>query len=101
MRSSLAVLAVGSLVISVVSGCGGGSGGGAPGGQQAPLVNYLGTTGVFVAWADAASGGFASAPMGSYAGKKQILHGSVDFLTGTSLSQAAGVEIYKGSDGHI
>jgi hypothetical protein len=101
MRSSLAVLAVGSLVLSVVSGCGGGSGGGAPGGQQAPLVNYLGTTGVFVAWADAASGGFASAPMGSYAGKKQILHGSVDFLTGTSLSQAAGVEIYKGSDGHI
>jgi hypothetical protein len=100
MRSPLAILAVGSLILSIVPGCGG-SGRGAPGGQQAPLVSYIGTTGVFVAWADAASGGFASAPMGSYAGKKQILHGSVDFLTGTSLSQAAGVEIYKGDDGHI
>jgi hypothetical protein len=39
--------------------------------------------------------------MGSYAGKKQVLHGSVDFLTGTSLSQPAGIEVYKGSDGHI
>jgi hypothetical protein len=54
-----------------------------------------------VAFADPTSGSSAYASMGSYAGKKQVLHGSVDFLTGASLSQPAGVEVYKGSDGHI
>ncbi len=39
--------------------------------------------------------------MGIYAGKKQILRGSVDFTTGANLSQAAGIEIYKSNDGHI
>jgi len=29
------------------------------------------------------------------------LHGSVDFMTGANLSEPTGVEIYKGSDGHV
>ena len=41
------------------------------------------------------------APPGSYAGKKQTLRGTVDFMTGASLSQPAGIEIYKDNDGHI
>jgi hypothetical protein len=65
------------------------------------LVSYVGTTGVFAAWADANSGNSAFAPMGTYAAKKQSLHGSVDFMTGTNLSQPAGIEVYKGGDGHI
>jgi hypothetical protein len=56
---------------------------------------------VFAAWGNASSGGNAYAPMGSYAAKKQSLHGSIDFTTGTNLSQPAGIEVYKGSDGHI
>jgi len=65
------------------------------------LNSYVGTTGVFVAWADPVSGNFAAAPIGSYAGKKQVMRGTVDFQTGTNVSQPAGIEVYKGSDGHI
>jgi hypothetical protein len=103
MRKFLSVLALGAAIASGVSACGGGSGNGAyaGGGTSRSLVSYLGTTGVFAAWVDAASGTYSAAPMGTYAGKKQILHGTVDFMTGASLSQPAGIEIYKGSDGHI
>lgn len=103
MRKFLPALALGAAIASGVSGCGGGSGNGAyaGGGTSRSLVSYLGTTGVFAAWVDAARGTYSAAPMGSYAGKKQILHGTVDFMTGVSLSQPAGIEIYKDSDGHI
>jgi len=101
VRPIISVLFLGFGVAAVVSGCGG-SGSGGPGhGQPPSLISYVGTTGVFAAWADAISGDFAFAPTGSYAGKKQILRGNIDFLSGTNLSQAAGVEIYKGADGHI
>ena len=97
MRHFLVVLALGAAVTGV-SGCGGGS---SSSGAPPALVSYLGTTGVFVAWADASISSYSAAATGSYAGKKQVLHGSVDFMTGQTLSQPAGVEIYKGNDGHI
>jgi hypothetical protein len=81
-------------------GDGGNGNGGGPGGGAA-LVSYQGTTGVFAAWVDPVGGSYAAAPTGSYAGKKQILRGTVDFQTGQDLGQAAGVEVYKGSDGHV
>ena len=81
---------------------GGGSGGGGGGsGPPAALVSYIGTTGVFAAWANPSSGEYQFAPTNSYAGKKQSLRGTVDFMTGASLGQLAGIEIYKGGDGHI
>jgi len=85
-------------------GCGGGDGGYVGeygGGGGAMLDSYLGTTGVMLGWADDVSGTFSAAPIGSYAGKRQALRGSIDYLTGQSLGQRAGVEIYKGADGHI
>ena len=90
-------------VTALLSGCGGGGGyydGGGGGGSANP-VSYLGTTGVFAAWADPTSNAYAFAPIGSYAGKRQSLHGTVDFTTGVDLSQPAGIEVFKGSDGHI
>jgi len=56
---------------------------------------------VFAAWADSDTGAFAVASTGSYAGKRQALHGTIDFLNGQDLMQPAGVEIWKTSDGHI
>ena len=100
MRQFMSRLTLGAAILGAVSGCGGG-GGSSNGALPAPLVSYVGTTGVFVAWVDAVSGGYWSAPTGAYAGKKQVLRGTLDFLTGVSLSQPAGVEVYKGSDGHV
>jgi hypothetical protein len=89
-------------MLSALSGCGGGGYGNPYHGGPAPqLTSYAGTTGVFAAWANPVSGAFAAASIGTFAGKKQVLHGSIDFLTGASLGQPAGMEIYKGSDGHI
>jgi hypothetical protein len=100
-RVSFEVVLVVALSV-LMFGCGSNSSsGGAVNPPATSYTSYAGTTGYFVAWADPASGSFSSVSMGSYAGKKQVLHGSVDFLTGTSLNQAAGVEVYKGSDGHI
>lgn len=98
MRYFTSVLGLG--LLGALSGCGGSNGGGLPGGPPTP-GSYVGTTGVFAAWADPATGNFAAAPIGSYAGKKQILRGTVDFQSGANLSQPAGIEVYKGSDGHI
>jgi hypothetical protein len=100
MRRNLSVLALSTAMAIFISGCGtsSSSGGGTP---PPALVSYVGTTGVFAAWGNATTGASSFAPMGSYAAKKQTLHGSVDFLTGNNLSQPAGVEVYKGSDGHI
>src|ERR1022692_121712 len=103
MRYLSSVFVLGLGVLGALSGCGGGSNGyyGNGGGGPPPSVSYVGTTGVFVAWADPNTGNFATAPPGSYAGKKQVLRGSVDFQTGSNLSQPAGIEVYKGNDGHI
>ncbi|MGC1386642.1 MAG: hypothetical protein WA807_01405 [Steroidobacteraceae bacterium] len=102
MRYFTSVFVLGVTTLGALSGCGGGSGGYyGGGGGPPPLVSYVGTAGVFVAWADPISGNFAAAPIGSYAGKKQVMRGTVDFQTGTNLSQPAGIEVYKGSDGHI
>ena len=103
MRRFIALSVFGTAIAGILSACGGGyGGGGPPGGGPAPtLDSYLGTTGVFVAWADDVSGSYAAAPIGSYAGKKQSLRGMIDFTTGQPFGQIAGVEIYKGSDGYI
>jgi hypothetical protein len=102
MHRILSICIVATLAGGGLCACGGGSGGGNnPGGGVQPLVSDIGTTGVFAAWVDPIGGGYAYAPMGSYAGKKQTLRGTIDFLSGAELNQAAGVEIYKGSDGHI
>jgi hypothetical protein len=96
MRHVLSVLLLGAAITSI-SGCGGGS---VDIGMAAP-VSYLGTTGTFVAFADPTSSTYSAAPTGSYASKRQILRGTVDFSTGANLSQPTGIEIYKGSDGHV
>lgn len=108
MSRFIAGLMFGTTIASCLSGCGGSDssdnepglngGGGSP---PPALVSYIGTTGVFAAWADDTTGSYAAAAAGSYAGKKQSLRGTLDFMTGAQLSQPAGVEIYKGSDGHI
>jgi hypothetical protein len=99
MRRNPFVLALGVTLAIFMSACGGSSSGG--GTPPPPLVSYVGTTGVFAAWSTATNSAPAFAPMGSYAGKRQVLHGSVDFTTGISLSQPAGIEVYKGNDTHV
>lgn len=103
VRKALPVSTLVMAMLSCLSACGGGNGNGYLGNAGPPLelFSFAGTTGVFVAWADPSSGNYASAPIGSFAGKKQVLHGSIDFLTGANLGQPAGMEIYKGSDGYI
>jgi hypothetical protein len=109
MRRLMSVSVLGTAVATGIAACGGGgsgdSGSGDGGGSPPPppptLVSYLGTTGVFAAWTDESGASYAAAPTSDYAGKKQSLRGTVDFLTGASLSQPAGVEIYKYNDGHI
>jgi hypothetical protein len=103
MRQVFPVPALALTMLSCLTACGGDGGGGylGHGGPPPALNSFVGTTGVFVAWANPVSGNYNYAPMGSFAGKRQSLHGSIDFLTGQKLAQPAGVEIYKGSDGHI
>ena len=89
-----------------LAACGGGGSGSSPPPPPPPppppaVVSYLGTTGVFAAWADPTTNTYQYATTNTYAGKKQSLRGTVDFMTGASLGQPAGVEIYKGGDGHI
>ena len=103
MRRITSWVALGAATTTLLSACGGEYddryGDGGPGGNE--LISFVGTTGVFAAWADSDTGEYAAAGMGSYAGKRQSLHGTIDFLTGQDLMQPAGVEIYKTSDGHI
>ena len=102
MRKFVATSLLGTTIAGILSACGGGDGGYGYAPPPAPtLDSYLGTTGVFVAWADDVSGTLSAATVGSYAGKKQSLRGTIDFTTGQSLGQLAGVEIYKGADGFI
>jgi hypothetical protein len=103
MRRAFPVPALVLTMLSYLTACGGdGHDGYVGNGGPPPVLNsFAGTTGVFVAWANPISGNYNYAPIGSYAGKRQSLHGSIDFLTGQNLGQPAGVEVYKGSDGHI
>jgi hypothetical protein len=103
MRRLIAASVLGTAIAGTLTACGGGDDGGGPfgGGPPPVLDSYVGTTGVFVAWADDLSSNYYAAPIGSYAGKKQSLRGTIDFTTGQPLGQAAGVEIFKGSDGAI
>ena len=103
MRRITSWVALGAAATTLLAGCGDGYDDGywdgGYGGNE--LISFVGTTGVFAAWADSATGEFAAASIGSYAGKRQSLHGTIDFMTGQDLMQPAGVEIYKTSDGHI
>ncbi len=103
MRRMLTLAALGAATTTLLVGCGAGYDDGYRDGG--PVINeptsFVGTTGVFAAWADSETGDVAAADIGSYAGKRQSLHGTIDFLTGEDLMQPAGVEIYKTSDGHI
>ena len=100
MRRNLTLLGLASVTLLDLSACGGGNGEPASSGPPA-LVSYVGTTGVFAAWADPATGNSQYATIGSYAGKRQVLRGQVDFQTGQSLGVPAGIEVYKGGDGRI
>jgi hypothetical protein len=103
MRRMLSLAALGAATTTLLVGCGAGYDDGYRDGG--PVINeptsFVGTTGVFAAWADSETGDVSAADIGSYAGKRQSLRGTIDFLTGEDLMQPAGVEIYKTSDGHI
>ena len=102
MRHLLSVALLGAAITTTLAGCSGGAGGGSFGGGPPPgLDSYVGDSGAFLAWADDVSGTYAAAPIGSYAGKKQALRGQIDYVTGSTLGQQAGVEIYKSSSGNI
>jgi hypothetical protein len=101
MHRNISALSLAIVLAIAISGCGSGSSGGGITPPPPATVSYVGTTGIFAAWGNASSGSTAFAGMGTYAAKKQSLHGSIDFITGTNLSQPAGIEVYKGSDGHI
>jgi hypothetical protein len=102
MRRITSWIALGAATTTFLAGCGGGYDDGYwDGGGSDELISFVGTTGVFAAWADSATGDNAVDATGTYAGKRQSLRGSVDFLTGQDLMQPAGVEIWKTSDGHI
>lgn len=91
-------LATAVAVAGVLSACGDYSDNG---GYVAYLESFIGTTNEFVAWGDGYSGNYAYASMGSYAGKRQFLNGTVDPVTGVDYGLPAGVEIYKANDGHV
>jgi hypothetical protein len=104
MRRLNSGVSLAAVIAGILAGCGDGSGNGDYVGNGNPppvLDSYVGTTGPFVAWADDLSNSYAVAQTGSYAGKKQVLRGTIDFTTGVSLGQLAGVEIYKNSTGGI
>jgi hypothetical protein len=101
MRRITPWVALGAATTTFLAGCGGGYNDGYRDGGGDELISFVGTTGVFAAWVDSDTGNFAAASIGSYAGKRQSLHGTIDFMTGQDLMQPAGVEIYKSSDGHI
>jgi hypothetical protein len=102
MRAILSWVALGAATTVFLAGCGDGYDDRHDGSRHSnELISFVGTSGVFAAWADSDTGEYAAADIGSYGGKRQSLHGTIDFMTGRDLSQAAGVEIYKTSEGHI
>ncbi len=100
MRKVLICSALAVGTSGLLSGCGD-NGNDNNGGTPRPLTSYVGTTDAFAAWLNGETGSFAVAPMGAYAGKRQVLRGTVDPITGANVSQLTGVEIYKYNDGHI
>jgi len=100
MRRLLDVIVLGAAITVGLSACGDGDGTDHGMGPTQP-ASFIGTTGIFAAWVDPVDGDYSAAPTASYAGKKQILHGTVDFMTGANLSEPAGIEVYKYRDGHI
>lgn len=62
-------------------------------GQQPTRTSYVGTTGVFVAWANGFAGTPFAADIGTFAGKRQMIRGTIDPITAVDLGQLAGVEI--------
>jgi hypothetical protein len=100
MRRVVSAAALSMSIASLLGGCDGGSYGGYYG-PPAALDSYVGTTGPFVASADDVTDSYSAASIGSYAGKRQSLRGSIDYTTGINLEQPAGVEIYKSSTGGI
>jgi hypothetical protein len=105
MRSTVIRGLFGAMAIAALAACGDDGYDGPPpyngGGPPVGPTSYIGTSGEFVAWADGYSGNYDYAPIGSYAGKRQLLRGTIDPLSGIDLGQPAGIEIYKYSDGHI
>jgi hypothetical protein len=101
MRKLLSAAVLGAAITTLLAGCAGGGGSFFGGGPPPSLDSFVGDSGVFLAWADDVSSTYAAAPIGSYAGKKQALRGQIDYITGASLGQQAGVEIYKSSNGNI
>jgi hypothetical protein len=96
----LALLAMG------LAGCGGddggmGNGGNGGNGQGTMPTSDIGTVDGFVAWENPVSGAYAVNQTGSYAGKRQMMRGTIDPLSGLQLGQLAGVEFYKYEDGHV
>lgn len=83
-------------------GCGGDSGdSGIPIPPSSSTISYIGSPDIIAAWADPSTLSFSGATIGSYAGKRQLARGTVDPMTGVDLQQPAGVEMWKGSDGHV
>jgi hypothetical protein len=65
------------------------------------VTSYVGTTDTVAAWADPGSMTMDVAPAGVYAGKRQMIRGTVSPYTGAQLDQPAGVEIYEYGDGTV
>lgn len=88
-------------------GCGGGggsnSGGGGGGGGNAPLVQYTAPTdNVFVSAINPANTATVYSPtLGSFAGARTYITGSIQSGTPTVQNQAQYAQIYKYTDGHI
>lgn len=103
-RSLFVPAALASAAALFLAGCGGGGdycsdcGGGGPGGT---VTSYVGTQDAIAAWADPSTSTINVAPAGEYAGKRQLMRGTVSPYTGDDLGQPAGVEIYEFSDGYV
>ena len=85
----------------ILAGCGGSSDNGVPTGPSSTLISYVGSPDAIAAWADPTQLTVDGPDIGTYAGKRQLARGTVDPMTGTDLGQPAGVEIWKGADGHV
>ena len=83
-------------------GCDDGSDSGIPTNPNSPtLISYVGSPDAIAAWADPTQLTVDGPDVGTYAGKRQLARGNVDPMTGADLGQPAGVEIWKGADGHV
>jgi hypothetical protein len=90
-----------ALAVLGLTACGGDGGYYYYGNGDGELVSFVGTSNAFVAWADPTTGVASTLQTGTYAGKAQFLRGTIDPLSGRDWGQPAGVEVYKGADGHI